>query len=79
MDKEIVRSQFRHTTISRVVDVIIKDAENYEIAKAENEGIYSIQIWKIEPIEDEGSFVYYDRVEDRDNDYDLLVGIVEIV
>ena len=76
LSNEDIKKEFKNSQIHKVVDMICEDAENFEYSKGKASG-YSINVWRIEPIEDEGSFLYYDNESDRDADYDLLVGIVE--
>jgi hypothetical protein len=74
--KEEIKNSFKNTEIHKVIDTICEDVENFEYSKGDVSG-FSINVWRIAPMEDEGSFLYYDREEDRDSDFDLLCGIVE--
>jgi hypothetical protein len=76
MDVVDIKNGFKNKEIHKVIDTICDDVENFEYSKGNISG-FSINVWRIEPIADEGSFLYYDREADRDADFDLLVGIVE--
>jgi hypothetical protein len=76
MDVVDIKNGFKNKEIHKVIDTICDDVENFEYSKGNISG-FSINVWRIEPIADEGSFLYYDREVDRDADFDLLVGIVE--
>ena len=78
MDKTEIKREFKNGEIAKIVDMICDDVENFEYEKGTTSG-FSINVYRIEPIADEGSFLYYDREEDRDADFDLLVGIIEAV
>jgi len=74
-DKEILRG-FKHSTIKDVVERVLEDVTNFTFEKGTTSG-YSINVWMTKPIKDEGSFLYYENKVDRDNDWDLLMGLVE--
>ncbi len=75
-DTEIIK-KFKNKEIHKILDEILKDVENFEYEKGNISG-HSINVWRIEPIVDEGSFLYYKRVKDRDADWDLLMGLIEL-
>lgn len=74
-NKEILR-QFKHSTIKDVVERVLEDVRNFEFEKGTTSG-YSINVWMVKPLKDEGSFLYYENEEDRDSDWTLLMGLVE--
>lgn len=78
MNSTEIKTAFKNKEIHKVVDMICENVENFEYEKGSVSG-FSINVWRINPIADEGSFLYYDREEERDADYDLLVGIIEAI
>lgn len=76
MEVKDIKSQFKNSNIHNVLDVVLKDVDNFEFEKGRVSG-HSINVWRIEPIQDEGSFLYYDDEESRDHDWELLMGLVE--
>lgn len=76
MDIKEIKKQFINREIHTVLSTVLEDVENFEFEKG-TVSDFSINVWRIEPIADEGSFLYYDDEESRDKDWDLLMGLVE--
>ena len=76
MNKTEVKGQFKNSNIHNVLDMVLEDVENFEFEKGFISG-HSINVWRIEPEQDEGSFLYYENEEARDHDWDLLMGLIE--
>jgi hypothetical protein len=72
-----IKEQFKNKEIHKVLDTVLANVNNFEFEKGKISG-HSINVWRIQPIVDEGSFLYYERVEDRDADWDLLMSLVEL-
>lgn len=77
MNKVDIKNRFVNKEIHKVLDTVLEDVSNFEFEKGFVSG-FSINVWRIEPIADEGSFLYYDDEESRDNDWDLLMSLVEL-
>jgi hypothetical protein len=73
-DKEILR-QFKHSTIKDIVEMVLRNVLNYTFEKGEVSG-YSINVWRVKPVQDEGSFCYYENKNERDHDFNLLSKLV---
>lgn len=76
MELKEIKTKFKNKEIHKVLDMVLDDVENFEFEKGTVSG-HSINVWRIEPVEDEGSFLYYKDVESRDHDWDLCMGLVE--
>jgi hypothetical protein len=69
-NKEILNT-FKHSTIKLFVAKMLEDVLNYEIEKSDISN-HAISFYKLRPF-----YCYYDNKEDRDHDYELLMGLVE--
>ena len=76
MNKTEVKGEFKNNQVHNVLDMVLEDVENFEFEKGFISG-HSINVWRIEPVQDEGSFLYYENEEARDHDWDLLMGLIE--
>jgi hypothetical protein len=76
MDVVEIKKQFKNKEIHKVLDIVLGDVDNFEFEKGTVSG-FSINVWRIQPVEDEGSFLYYDDEASRDHDWDLCMGLVE--
>jgi hypothetical protein len=78
MNKTEVKGQFKNNQVHKVLDIVLEDVENFEFEKGFISG-HSINVWRIEPVQDEGSFLYYENEEARNHDWDLLMTLIEAV
>jgi hypothetical protein len=76
MEVKEIKKQFKNSNVHNIIDMVLEDVNNFEFEKGHISG-HSINVWRIEPVQDEGSFLYYENEAARDHDWDLLMGIIE--
>ena len=74
MKDEDNKNRFINTTLGDIVKEILKDRDNFDISKG-TIGKASINIYKLIPTDDIGSFCYK-TVMERDVDFKLLMGVI---
>ena len=62
--KEIV-TRFKHKELRRVLPKMLEDPTNFDIIKSDTSG-NAIGVWSKIPLEDRGTYCYYDNENDRD-------------
>ena len=79
MNKKEIITKFKNIDIHKILETILDDVTNFEFEKRHStlRG-FSINVWRIKPMQDEGSYLYYDDEESRDYDWDLLMGLIEL-
>lgn len=65
----------KNLELKRLSKMIVKIKNELSITKGEIGGV-SIEIFNTKTFEDIGSFIYYDRVNERNDDYDKLMLLI---
>jgi hypothetical protein len=66
----------KNLELKRLTKMIVKSKEDLSITKGEIGGV-SIEIFNNKTFEDIGSFIYYDRVNERNDDYNKLMLLLD--
>jgi hypothetical protein len=72
--KEIL-SKFKHKELRKALPKILESPTNFDINKSDTSG-NAIGVWSKVPLDDRGTYCYYENENDRDLDYAFLMTLL---